>query len=215
MFSDNRKIVLDRILTGRIVEWDDRRGYGYLQLGRSRMFLHRRDFAELHKRPEIGDKIEFTVGLDGKGRTCATAATHRNDGGKLTMKDVLVLLALLILPAFAVVRHASALHWWAAFAFALSAITYGVYWADKRSAKEKSSRTPENTLHLLELIGGWPGAFIAQRRLRHKTSKTGFQAVFWTIVLIHQLVAADALMDWAIAKKISRSFQNQTVRSAP
>ena len=31
------------------------------------------------------------------------------------------------------------------------------------------------TLHTLELIGGWPAAFLAQRWLRHKCSKRSFQ----------------------------------------
>jgi len=41
-------------------------------------------------------------------------------------------------------------------------------------------------LHLLELLGGWPGAFLAQRRLRHKCSKRRYQFVFWLIVLAYQ-----------------------------
>jgi uncharacterized membrane protein YsdA (DUF1294 family) len=215
MFSNNRKIVLDRILTGRIVEWDDRRGYGFLQLGAARVFLHRRDFVEFHKPPTIGDRIEFSVGVDGKGRTCARGATHRNDGGKLGMKDLFALAGLLALPMLAVARINMGFRWWAAYALGISAITYLAYARDKQSAKAKTWRIPENTLHLLELLGGWPGGFLAQRRLRHKCSKTRFQAVFWTIVLIFQLTAIDAMMDWALAKRIFHSLRDQATRKAP
>jgi len=45
------------ILTARIVEWDRLRGYGFLQVGKERVFLHRRDFAELYRAPVVGDKI--------------------------------------------------------------------------------------------------------------------------------------------------------------
>ncbi len=48
-------------------------------------------------------------------------------------------------------------------------------------------------LHLLELLGGWPGAFLAQQVFRHKTRKLSFQLVFWGIVLLHQLFWIDWL----------------------
>jgi uncharacterized membrane protein YsdA (DUF1294 family) len=35
---------------------------------------------------------------------------------------------------------------------------------------------------MLALVGGWPGALIAQRTLRHKTQKISFQIVYWTTV---------------------------------
>lgn len=36
-------------------------------------------------------------------------------------------------------------------------------------------RTPENTLHVAELLGGWPGALVAQQLFRHKTRKISYQ----------------------------------------
>jgi len=61
----------------------------------------------------------------------------------------------------------------------LSLVTLAVYAWDKRAAQKKKPRTPELTLHVLSLLGGWPGALIAQRTLRHKTRKLPFQLVFW------------------------------------
>ena len=61
----------------------------------------------------------------------------------------------------------------------LSLLTFVVYSIDKSKAKRRVWRIPENTLHLLSLIGGWPGALIAQQLLRHKSSKTPFLVVFW------------------------------------
>lgn len=46
-------------------------------------------------------------------------------------------------------------------------------------------RTQESTLHGLSLIGGWPGALIAQQSLRHKTRKEEFRFVFWLTVVIN------------------------------
>ena len=76
---------------------------------------------------------------------------------------------------------------------AMSLVTALAYAHDKAAAGRGRPRTPENTLHLLALLGGWPGALFAQRAFRHKTRKTGFQLVFWLIVIAHQVVWFDYL----------------------
>jgi uncharacterized membrane protein YsdA (DUF1294 family) len=75
----------------------------------------------------------------------------------------------------------------------VSLLTYFFYRSDKRRAEDGDWRVPESSLHLLELVGGWPGAFLAQRTLRHKTAKTSFQLIFWSIVILYQLAALDAI----------------------
>lgn len=67
----------------------------------------------------------------------------------------------------------------------MSLITFVIYALDKRAARHGGRRTPEVTLHLLELLGGWPGALIAQRVLRHKNAKLSYQVVFCLIVALH------------------------------
>lgn len=68
------------------------------------------------------------------------------------------------------------------FYLIISTITFIVYALDKSAAEQHRWRIQENTLHLLSLLGGWPGALVAQRRLRHKTQKVTFQIVYWTTV---------------------------------
>ncbi len=67
----------------------------------------------------------------------------------------------------------------------MSAITFIAYVIDKRAARREQRRTPEATLHAMELLGGWPGAFLAQRVVRHKNAKVSYQIVYWLIVVIH------------------------------
>jgi len=67
----------------------------------------------------------------------------------------------------------------------MSLITFVAYYLDKRAARLGRPRTPEATLHVLELLGGWPGALLAQRLLRHKNAKVGYQVVFWLIGAVH------------------------------
>lgn len=115
---------------------------------------------------------------------------------------LLGLLALLLLPALALGRLGLTMNrWWllgvAAF---LSAVTFVAYASDKGRAKSRGWRWPESTLHALEAAGGWPGALVAQRVWRHKTVKLRYQAVFWLIVALHQLLALDYLLGWPMAR---------------
>ena len=57
------------------------------------------------------------------------------------------------------------------------------YGADKRAAERGEWRVPEMQLHALEFLGGWPGAFIAQKFFHHKTKKRSFQAMFWLMLV--------------------------------
>lgn len=74
-----------------------------------------------------------------------------------------------------------------------SVIAFIVYAIDKSAAKHNRWRTKETTLHLLALVGGWPGALAAQKLLRHKTRKRSFQIVFWITVILNCCALAWAL----------------------
>jgi uncharacterized membrane protein YsdA (DUF1294 family) len=68
---------------------------------------------------------------------------------------------------------------------AASAASIVVYAVDKSAAQHGRWRARESTLHLLALIGGWPGALVAQRLFRHKSRKPSFQAVFLLTVVVN------------------------------
>lgn len=67
----------------------------------------------------------------------------------------------------------------------MSVVAFAVYGIDKQRAVRGQWRTREATLQLIALFGGWPGAWLAQRVFRHKTSKSSFMIVFWAIVALH------------------------------
>lgn len=68
---------------------------------------------------------------------------------------------------------------------AMSAVAFGMFWWDKRAAGRGGWRTPEKTLHLVELLGGWPGAMLGQRLLRHKSKKVSYRITLWAIAAVH------------------------------
>ena len=76
--------------------------------------------------------------------------------------------------------------------FVMSVVCFTAYGLDKRRAANGSRRIPEQTLHILALLGGWPGALLGQRQFRHKTKKLSFLIVFWCIVVLHVAVVGTA-----------------------
>ena len=77
---------------------------------------------------------------------------------------------------------------WVLAAYALmSAVAFGLYGLDKQRAARREWRVTEGTLHLIELLGGWPGAIVAQRVFRHKWRTAPYMIVFWAIVSVHAL----------------------------
>ena len=74
-----------------------------------------------------------------------------------------------------------------------SGVTFVVYAVDKSAAQRGRRRVPEQTLHFLAVIGGWPGALAAQQWLRHKSRKPSFLLAFWLTV-----VANCAVLAWII-----------------
>ena len=188
------------LLKGQITERNKERGFGYLDSEGKRIFLHWRDFKERRHELQLGDVILFTLGTDKQGRSCAKEAIHARSisptaGGHLRGRHWLFLMVLLALPAYAVATTFSAkiAGYVALWCLLISWCTDMMYSWDKRKARNKEWREPEHILHFMELIGGWPGAFIAQRRFRHKSSKGPYQFVFVLIVGLYQFLAIDAL----------------------
>lgn len=81
----------------------------------------------------------------------------------------------------------------------MSVFCFIACYRDKRKAIDRQWRTPEATLHLLELLGGWPGGLMAQLALRHKIKKVSYQVTFWAIGLLHGLLWADGLLGHQIS----------------
>jgi uncharacterized membrane protein YsdA (DUF1294 family)/cold shock CspA family protein len=71
-------------------------------------------------------------------------------------------------------------------------VTFYLYWSDKFAAQRDARRTPEWVLHAASLVGGWPGAWLGQRLLHHKSNKSEFRKAYWATVALHWA----ALLAW-------------------
>lgn len=184
---------------GKLVDWNDHRGFGFIvpEGGGERVFVHIKAFRAGQPRPSGGEILDYVPTTDEKDRRRADDVVYaraaksgarvsgagHDSGGTILMIAAVLFLALaawLALGGPVGLPPAAA-----AFCFAASAVTFFVYARDKAAASSGGRRIPENVLHLLSLAGGWPGALIAQRILRHKTRKTSFQVVFWITVAVN------------------------------
>jgi uncharacterized membrane protein YsdA (DUF1294 family) len=88
------------------------------------------------------------------------------------------------------------LTWLAALYGVASLICFIAYAVDKSAAVHRRQRISERALLLLGLACGWPGGWLAQRWLRHKSSKTSFLIRFWLCAMLNVLAVAGAA--WAL-----------------
>ncbi len=177
-------------LKGKLQKWNDEKAFGFITpMVAAMIFLFTKSaFVNRQRTPQLNDIITFTISQDNQGRYCASDATFA--GEKLKNKPVkkvnkfsiylsvnfLTLITLAFMLAY-LPKNLVLLYYGA------SLITFISYAYDKFKAQRNGWRTPENTLHVLALLGGWPGAAIAQQTLRHKSQKQKFRFVFWLTVI--------------------------------
>ena len=171
---------------GTLVRWNDQRGFGFLQPDRSKkeIFLHVRALPHYQRRPRAGDRLRFTVESDDGGQLFAKSARIAGLAlSPFTLTALIAALLLLLYLALVAARVAPP-HIGAWYAL-MSLVAILAHSIDKGRAEKELWRIPESRLHLLEALGGWPGAFLAQIFFRHKIRKLSYQAVFWAIVAAH------------------------------
>lgn len=206
----------------KVIEWNLDRGFGFLSddEGNERTFLHIKELVGGARPPMVGDRIAYSLGADPQGRPQAVKATNLRRGVSLTWRNWLLLAFLLILPVMGMLRIEQPIgsYWLMALMVAASVTSYLLSSQDKRLAETGGWRISEMRLHVLELIGGWPGAFIAQKRFRHKCNKGAYQFVFWIIVIGHQIVAIDIFRGGEVSYttwKLLRSLFSVAIDSRP
>ncbi|MEH2353827.1 DUF1294 domain-containing protein [Nostoc sp.] len=190
---------------GQLIRWNDNRGFGFIQPhdGSQEVFLHITALKDVNRRPQVDDFIcyQLIASKDGKVRACNASiegVTSKSSSSIAPKKSVsrtvdkssslaLQTLLLSLLPGLGSIHLALTtgnpipLILYPVMSF----ITFRLYADDKSRAQQGQWRRQENTLHLCEFMGGWLGGFVAQQKLRHKSSKVSYQVVFWVIAILH------------------------------
>lgn len=188
---------------GKLKSWKDEQGFGFISpdAGGELLFVHISAFKSKHRRPDVGEALTYEAGRDATGRPCAVGVAYvRNEVGGTApghgwLGTSLVSLVFLSLVAIAVYYGRLPVVVLGAYLLA-SALALMVYEMDKSAAKNGRWRISETVLLLVGLIGGWPGALVAQRLLRHKVRKLSFQIAFWiTVILNFGLLALMLFLD--------------------
>ncbi len=177
---------------GRLVAWNDEKGYGFVApfSGAAQVFIHVNAFGNRTRRPEVDDVVTYTLSKDKQGRRRALKATLAGASRPARAKRTGSAAALVFVAVFFAAVYAAVLFGDLSPVALLvypvaSAVTFAAYAIDKSAAQKGRWRTSEGTLHLLSVIGGWPGALVAQSVLRHKSRKQPFRAVFWITVILN------------------------------
>ena len=182
---------------GLLKTWNDERGFGFIEptAGGQEIFVHIKAFPSGFTRPVPNLKVTFEVELGPRGKKRAknillvrTARPSSNSAFKPARRWNKVSVFALV--SFALVFLAVTLTWRTTSLFAVdyalaSFACFLFYSHDKNAAQAGEWRTSEGTLLMLGLLGGWPGAIVAQQMFRHKTSKTEFQLAFWVTVILN------------------------------
>lgn len=175
---------------GTMTKWNEDRGFGFISPngGGTQVFAHIKSFSDRQRRPVDNDIVTYELKTDADGRSQAVRIAFVDDctEGFPSIKRSTVVVSLPVLFILFVTGTVLtetlpavvlALYWIA------SVWAFLVYAFDKSAAENNRWRTSENTLHILAVIGGWPGALVAQQVLRHKSKKQSFQIVFWITVV--------------------------------
>nr|WP_319494931.1 cold shock and DUF1294 domain-containing protein [uncultured Desulfobacter sp.] len=177
---------------GIISNWNEEKGFGFIKPSNreGKLFFHINDYSNKHKRPILDLRVSYHLSTDQKGRTCAVDVTpvkgHKNNGKGIGQRLLSLVLVVFWGGVLFIFHHERLVPTAILCIYPLmSFIAFLAYAKDKHAAQVGKWRTSENTLHILSVFGGWPGAKIAQSFLRHKSQKISFRVTYWITVCIN------------------------------
>jgi uncharacterized membrane protein YsdA (DUF1294 family)/cold shock CspA family protein len=195
--------------TGVVKVWNDERGFGFAAPvhGGPDVFVHIKSLAPGSAKPEVGDTLSFEIerGPQGKPRARNVVSPRvvepvTRPASRSTRSGPLGFLAIAgFVGLYLMIDLLRPIPWWVAVLYVgLSLGTFVAYALDKSASRAGGWRLSESSLLSLGLIGGWPGAIVAQQVFRHKTVKRSFRLLFWLTVVLN--VACFALLTWFLPR---------------
>ena len=194
---------------GTIANFDNKRKFGFIQFDNKnrQIFFHVSRF-KAGRNPNIGEQVLFDIGQDKQGRPVAIniqeaqfvaqkqqerkqkqqaykAYQERQEQkhGQLNLLCGVSVVYLLIL-AIVLLMSGLSLKLLGVY-FIMGIVSFFIYYQDKVKAQNNQWRIPENTLHTIDVLGGWIGATLAHKLLNHKATKADFRVVFYITVALN------------------------------
>ncbi len=191
------KLVNGETYVGKVVRWRDEERAGYIKVKsiKARVFFPQSAFVFRDKRPAKHQQVSFVLGrrrgewvatrvipqgyeLGWADRESTPSGTVLGGGFSETLLGSAFILLYLAAVSFISLPLASAY-------LLASCLLLILYRTDKRSAQNGRTRVPDFVLHLLAVLGGWPGGLLAQMRYQHHTANIGFVRAFWFSVALN------------------------------
>lgn len=176
--------------SGTISNWNKEKGFGFItpKSGAKPIFAHINEYSRSHKSPSKGLDVQYFVSTDHKGRKCAVEVCplkgHKKRSPGLEQKTLSIFLFISFAGVLCFLFNYRSIPLELVGLYAvMSLIAFIMYAKDKSAAEWGTWRTSESTLHTLSLLGGWPGAALAQSFLRHKSKKVSFRVTYWITVI--------------------------------
>ncbi|MBH5329044.1 DUF1294 domain-containing protein [Eikenella sp. S3360] len=193
------KLVNGETYVGKVVRWRDEEQAGYIKVKsiKARVFFPQSAFVFRDKRPAKHQQVSFVLGrrrgewvatrvipqgyeLGWADRESTPSGTVLGGGFSETLLGSAFILLYLAAVSFISLPLASAY-------LLASCLLLILYRTDKRSAQNGRARVPDAVLHLLAVLGGWPGGLMAQMRYQHHTANIHFVRTFWFSVALNAI----------------------------
>ena len=191
---------------GKIHHWNTSRGMGFIRSPKTGydISFHLKDYRG-SSLPREGETVWFDEVTSSRTRPRAievstasgNADVHsqrprRYIGRKSGARSFVLLLFLWVVLGVWGVWDTRLSLWVVAAMVVLNLLTVLAYAREPPAACSGRWRIPEIILHLLSLLGGWPGAGLAQTILRYRSRQPSFATLYWGSVALHFAV----LLGW-------------------
>ncbi len=177
---------MTQFIAGIVTRFDQQKGFGFIKSHEhnEHIFIHIKNVNNKDTLT-VGDRVKFELTHSNKGAEAINLQVKGQATSPIILFTSIALFLIGTLTFFLKDKYPLL----EAYLFAVNGITVLYYFFDKLIAGTGFLRVPENTLHFLSLIGGWPAALFSQNLFRHKTVKRSFrQAQFivislWVVIL--------------------------------
>ncbi len=177
---------------GKIIKWQEEKGFGFIRLNNelAEIFFHEKCLLNPLRKPQVGDEVSFVISTNPEGKKRAERVVYKGERDQRVRDRIFdgiystgACLFLLCVGYFVYLGKVDPI--FLVLYLFFSIITFVLYWWDKKKAQSEGQRIPEKRLHFYSIIGGWPGALVAQRMLHHKSRKRSFLTVFYVTLALN------------------------------